>query len=285
MKSRKLTIQVLILLMSLCASCRAAERPNVLVIYTDDHRFSGVHALGGLQVQTPHMDRLAEEGFVFTRAYLQGSMHPATCIPSRHMFLTGRSLFDLEGRGSTIPPSSTMMGEAFGQAGYQTYHVGKWHNDAASLARSAGTGEPVMGFAYLRDHFRMPLFEWDAAGNYPREAAYLLTYADDGSIIRRPISPEDKKEPSGSEADGPHSSEIFADGAIDLIEKQDPEQPFFMYLAFHAPHDPRQAPEAYKALYPPESIELPPSYLPQHPFDNGEMTVRDERLAAWPRTP
>jgi arylsulfatase A-like enzyme len=58
-----------------------------------------------------------------------------------------------------------------------------------------------------------------------------------------------------------------------------------MYLAFHAPHDPRQAPEAYRALYPPESIKLPPSYLPQHPFDNGEMTIRDERLPPWPRTP
>ncbi|HKL20284.1 MAG TPA: sulfatase-like hydrolase/transferase, partial [Tichowtungia sp.] len=143
----------------------------------------------------------------------------------------------------------------------------------------------VMGFAYLRDHFRMPLFDWDPSGQYSKESAYLLTYDDEGKVIRRSITDEDKKEPSGTEADGPHSSEIFADGAIDLIKTHDSDHPFFMYLAFHAPHDPRQAPEAYRQLYPLESIELTPSYLPQHPFDNGEMTIRDEALAPWPRTP
>ncbi|MEM9849407.1 MAG: sulfatase-like hydrolase/transferase, partial [Bacteroidota bacterium] len=63
------------------------------------------------------------------------------------------------------------------------------------------------------------------------------------------------------------------------------EQPYFMYLAFHAPHDPRQAPVDYKAMYPTESIKLPPSYLSQHPFDNGHLFLRDEALAPWPRTP
>lgn len=58
-----------------------------------------------------------------------------------------------------------------------------------------------------------------------------------------------------------------------------------MYLAFHAPHDPRQAPKKYKDLYPEDDIQLPPSYLAQHPFDNGHMTTRDEALAVWPRTP
>ena len=58
-----------------------------------------------------------------------------------------------------------------------------------------------------------------------------------------------------------------------------------MYLAFHAPHDPRQAPQKYVDMYKPEDIDLPPSYVQQHPFDNGDMVLRDEALAPWPRTP
>lgn len=58
-----------------------------------------------------------------------------------------------------------------------------------------------------------------------------------------------------------------------------------MYLAFHAPHDPRQAPQEYLDMYNPDAIQLPPSYMQQHPFDNGDMTLRDEALAPWPRTP
>lgn len=61
-------------------------------------------------------------------------------------------------------------------------------------------------------------------------------------------------------------------------------RPFFMYLAFATPHDPRVASEEYLDMYPPESIPLPPNYLPVHPFDNGEMVIRDELLAPWPRT-
>ncbi len=59
--------------------------------------------------------------------------------------------------------------------------------------------------------------------------------------------------------------------------------PFFLYLAFAMPHDPRVASQEYLDMYPPESIPLPPDYLPLHPFDNGEMIVRDELLAPWPR--
>lgn len=58
-----------------------------------------------------------------------------------------------------------------------------------------------------------------------------------------------------------------------------------MYLAFPVPHDPRQAPQKYHNLYPVHKTQLTPSYLAQHPFDNGHYTTRDEQLAEWPRTP
>jgi len=62
-------------------------------------------------------------------------------------------------------------------------------------------------------------------------------------------------------------------------------KPFFMYLAFGNPHDPRVAAKEYLDLYDPEKIPLPPNFLPLHPFNNGEMKIRDESLAPWPRTP
>ena len=79
-----------------------------------------------------------------------------------------------------------------------------------------------------------------------------------------------------------------ADDAIAFLrehKKNDSGRPFFMYLAFGNPHDPRVAAKEYLDLYDPEKIPLPPNFLPFHPFNNGEMKIRDERLAPWPRTP
>ncbi len=76
----------------------------------------------------------------------------------------------------------------------------------------------------------------------------------------------------------------IVDGAVEFLQKRPKDRPFFMYLAFEAPHDPRVADPEYLARYDRSKIPLPKNYLPVHPFDNGEMTIRDEKLAAWPRT-
>jgi arylsulfatase A-like enzyme len=78
---------------------------------------------------------------------------------------------------------------------------------------------------------------------------------------------------------------LFSDAAIRFLREYKEERPFFLYVSYTAPHDPRMAPKEYVALYPPEKIRLPDNFLPEHPFDNGEMKVRDEQLAPWPRTP
>ena len=75
----------------------------------------------------------------------------------------------------------------------------------------------------------------------------------------------------------------IVDEAIEFLTKKD-ERPFMMYLAFSNPHDPRVAAEKYLKLYDRNTIPLPKNYLPFHPFNNGEMTVRDEALSPWPRT-
>lgn len=80
-------------------------------------------------------------------------------------------------------------------------------------------------------------------------------------------------------------STTHADTAISFLREDRGDKPFFLYVALAAPHDPRVAPQNYMDLYGPEDVVLPANYLPVHPFDNGEMTVRDEQLAPWPRTP
>jgi arylsulfatase A-like enzyme len=84
---------------------------------------------------------------------------------------------------------------------------------------------------------------------------------------------------------GRHTSEIFADAAIDFIRGHDGPDPFLAYVAFTAPHDPRSMPEAYLDLYDPDQLTLPPNLLPEHPFRFGWRDGRDERLAPYPRTP
>lgn len=268
------------------AQKRNHKKPNVLLIYTDDHRYSGIHVLGNMDVKTPNMDALAHNGMVFTNTYLMGSFSGATCVPSRAMLQTGVDLFHLKSQGHSIPENNTTMGEAFKKAGYQTHIVGKWHQDNASLNRSFDTGDKIMGrSAYLTDQFRMPYWDFDKNSNYTREDAYLLVYNEKGETFRRALTADDKRGPTGTEKNGPHTSEVFAENASNYIKTHSKKQPFFMYLAFHAPHDPRQAPQKYVDMYKPEDIDLPPSYVQQHPFDNGDMVLRDEALAPWPRTP
>ena len=76
----------------------------------------------------------------------------------------------------------------------------------------------------------------------------------------------------------------IVDGAITFLKERKEDRPFFMYLAFGNPHDPRVAAKKYLDLYQRDAIPLPKNFLPVHPFDNGEMIIRDELLAPWPRT-
>ncbi|MBX9789387.1 MAG: sulfatase-like hydrolase/transferase [Pirellulales bacterium] len=81
------------------------------------------------------------------------------------------------------------------------------------------------------------------------------------------------------------SATEHSDHAIEFLKQHDGARPFFMYLAPPVPHDPRLAPDEFTRLYDPEGLSLSKNFLPEHPFDNGELRVRDELLAPHPRTP
>jgi arylsulfatase A-like enzyme len=76
----------------------------------------------------------------------------------------------------------------------------------------------------------------------------------------------------------------IGDAAVEFLKGRDKSRPFFMYLAFGNPHDPRVVNDEYRNKYVEAKMPLPVNYLPLHPFDNGWLAGRDEQLAAWPRT-
>jgi len=182
----------------------------------------------------------------------------AVCMPSRAMLMTGRHLFHLAGNGRRIPREHALMPEVFRNAGYVTFGTGKQHNGKEAFARSFSDGGKIF-FGGMSDHYRVPVRDFDPSGKY----------SDDGVYVE----------------EGKHSSELFSDAAVRFLREYKGDAPFFMYVSYTAPHDPRKMPEKYLRMYDPEKIPLPENFLPEHPFDNGELRVRDEKLAPWPRTP
>lgn len=229
----------------------APARPNVVVIFTDDQRADTIAALGNPVIRTPNLDRLASAGLAFRRAYMMGGMTAATCVPSRAMLLGGRSLFRAD---SSLADADTWPA-AFGRAGYATFMSGKWHNAKPGVARSFAAARAVF-IGGMGDPMTIPLHD-----------------LRDGKLAPRPVGPH------------AHACEVFADEAVRFLKDHDGRRPFLLYLPFDAPHDPHIVPDGFPVTYDPAAIPLPPNFLPVHPFDNGEMEVRDEVLLPTPRPP
>lgn len=231
-------------------AARAADsRPNVLVIFTDDQRADTIAALGNPVIKTPNLDRLVSRGLSFNRAYMQGGLNAATCVPSRAMLLSGQGLFRIDEqlmRDETWPA-------AFGRAGYSTFVTGKWHNGPKSITRCFQEGRGIF------------------AGGMTNPLKAPLSDVVDGTLAPSQLAAK-------------HACEVFADEAIEFINAPH-ERPFFCYVAFDAPHDPHIVPEGFPVHYSADQLPLPPNFLPQHPWNNGETTVRDELLLDWPRRP
>lgn len=231
------------------AQPKSTTRPNVLFLFSDDQRADTIRTLGNPLITTPTLDQLVNEGTTFTRAYCMGAQQGAVCVPSRAMMLSGKTLF----RISEKLENTTTWPQVFADAGYATYGIGKWHNTPPAFVNTFQAGKAVF-FGGMNDPYTMPLQDLQA----------------DHQLVNKRTA--DK-----------HATELFADAAIEFLQ-QKRAQPFALYVAFTLPHDPRTAPKEFRARYAANKLPLPKNFLPLHPFDNGEMTVRDERLAPWPRT-
>ncbi len=252
-----------------------SQRPNILLLFTDDQRFDTIGALGYREVATPNIDRLVHRGTAFTSAYIMGGSCGAVCMPSRAMLMTGRTLYHLDAQGQSIPEEHVLLGEALQAAGYRTFGTGKWHNGPRAYARSFTDGAEIF-FGGMDDHWNVPACDFDPDGHYDNVRPFIRDPFGGCAVATRHV---DHITP------GKHSSELFSDAAISFLERYDGYAPFFAYVAFMAPHDPRTMPQEYRDRYDPQATVLPANYMPEHPFDNGELRVRDELLAGFPRTP
>ncbi|WP_071134435.1 sulfatase-like hydrolase/transferase [Millionella massiliensis] len=240
----------------------AQQRMNVLFILTDDLQSKSIHALGCADVHTPNIDYIFSQGTAFTNCYTNGAIGGALSMPSRAMIMTGRGMFDIARDGWVISPRHTMLPEQLRSLGYRTFETGKWHSDYEAFNRAFSEGENIFFggmHPYETGGHTMPLLmHYDPKGDYKNQKPFV----------------GDK-----------FSSEMYADAAVEFLQKSAGDTtPFFAYVAFTSPHDPRNRHPEYGRTYDPDTIALPVNYRPRHAFDNGELTVRDEVVIPAPRS-
>ena len=207
------------------------DRPNVLVILVDDLGRGDLSCCGAPDLKTPHLDRLAAEGATFSNFYANCTV----CSPTRASLLTGRfpDLVGVPGviRGSPkryansfgyFAPDAATLGDLLGKAGYATALVGKWH---------LGLREPNLPNRRGFDHFHGFLGDMmDDYTTHRRRGQNLMRL--DGETI----------DPRG------HATDLFTDWACRYIAgRKGRKQPFFLYLAYNAPHTPIQPPASWLA--------------------------------------
>lgn len=212
------------------------DHPNVIVIMTDDLGYVDVGFNGSIDIPTPNIDRIAKQGVKFTNGY---TPYPV-CSPSRAGFITGRyqQRFGYE-RNVQYRPNDPKMGlpktektipEVMGQVGYTSGVIGKWH-----LGAHISNHPLNRGFDFFYGHL----------GGGHRYFPEELTIEDSYSISDEPLSYRTwimrNHQP---EKTNQYLTDEFSDEAIEFIEKNH-KGPFFLYLAYNAPHGPLQATSKY----------------------------------------
>lgn len=240
------------------------KKPNILFLFTDDQRGGTIGAMDKYHVQTPNMDQLVHDGTSFTNSYILGATTAAVCSPSRAMLMTGRHYFNVEPnvyaqfaypKEEQGKSDKLTFPEYFKSHGYTTFATGKQHNGEIWLER---------GFSEIKSAFLggMTTHFGTKVSDYTPESGWSKPYKNETKF----------------------SSEVFADAAVDFLSSYKKENPFLMYVAFTAPHDPRTPPQEFEDMYPTEDIELPKNFMPQHPFEIADEKIRDEVLVPFPRT-
>ena len=191
----------------------AAEKPNIIVIITDDMGFSDIGPYGG-EIPTPHLDKLAAGGVKFSQFY-----NCAKCEPSRASLLTGQQFWTKNPKVA-VRKDTPNVGEVLRTAGYRNLMVGKWHVDGNPFERGFDRHFGFMGggtdFFLGDDSFTLDGKPWPV----PKKDFYVTT--------------------------------ALTEQAVRFIREEKaahPEQPFFLYVAYNAPHAPIQAPAELVAKY------------------------------------
>eukprot|EP00903_Cladosiphon_okamuranus_P003977 g3975.t1 len=259
---------IVALSLSAVAKLNAAEKPNILFIFTDDQSYETIGAHGLTDIDTPNLDRLVKEGASFEKAYNMGSWVGAVCMASRAGMNTGAFLWKAETAAREVAKGERpAWSQRMSAAGYETYMTGKWH--------VAGVSAPN-----VFDHTT------NVKAGMPKAVPGGYNRPKDEADYEKGWKPWDKKN-GGFWEGGLHWSELQANDAISYLEDTGKSgKPFFLYLAFNAPHDPRQAPREYIDMYPLDRIKLPENFMEAYPDQGpkGVPVIRDEKLMPFPRT-
>ncbi|MDX1285393.1 MAG: sulfatase [Draconibacterium sp.] len=229
---RKTVWNILIVLIIITSgiSCKQ-QQPNVIFILTDQWRASALGYAGDKQVQTPYLDKFAEEAVNFKNAV---SVTPV-CTPYRASLMTGRypSTTGMFINDLYLPSEEICFAEIFNDAGYNTAYLGKWHLDGHGRSSNVAP-ERRQGWKFWKasecDH------------NYPKEHYF------------------DNEDPIKKHWEG-YSTYAIADEANLYMENHaGKDQPFCLFISLGTPHFPHQtAPEEYKTLYQTDKLQLPPN--------------------------
>ena len=197
-------------------------KPNLLVILVDDLGYGDLASYGAPDMRTPHIDRLVAEGMRFSNAYANCPV----CSPTRAALLTGRyqELVGVPGVIRTHPrsswgrltPEARLIPQLLKPAGYTSAIVGKWHLGLESPDRPTDRGFDLFhGFL------------GDMMDDYYNHRRHGINY------MRRQTRQID---PKG------HATDLFTQWACDLLRNVGTNNPFFLYMAYNAPHKPIQPP-------------------------------------------
>lgn len=274
---------------------KSVSKPNFIFFFADDLTFESINALGFGEVHTPNLDRLVNNGSSFSHAYNMGGWNGAICVASRAMIISGSYIWNAQkkshawAQGDSIAIDETWS-RLLEKAGYDTYMSGKWHVEAPAKriftdARHIRPGMP----SDRRSELGSAIKKWkEESGEMKDWNDYMpLGYA-------RPTGPDDSEwSPTdtlqgGFWEGGTHWSEVVKEDALSFLKMANKkENPFFMYLAFNATHDPRQAPQRFIDMYPLKNIKVPENFMLEYPWKDSignPPSLRDEALAPFPRT-
>ncbi|MGE3310479.1 MAG: sulfatase [Limisphaerales bacterium] len=244
------------------SASRAGAPPiNVLFIAVDDMN-NDLGCYGHPSVRTPNIDRLAERGVRFDRAYCQFPL----CSPSRTSVMTGRrpdttQVYDLRRHFREVLPDVVTMGQLFQGAGYHVARVGKiYHYGNPGQIGTSGLDDPPTWHEFVNPKGVDKTEEESLVENFTPKRGL-------GSALALHAS----RAPDEAHTDG-----LVASETIRLLEANR-DRPFFIAAGFYRPHCPYIAPQRYFDLYPPAKIQLPP-------FDRREWETVPE-AALWLREP
>lgn len=227
------------------------QRPNFLLVYTDQQRHDAVGANGNEVIRTPHIDALAYSGTNFRQMYAASP----NCMPSRAAFATGRypHVNGVRWNGMRLPAGEVTFIQQLADAGYDTVLYGKLHLSPHQLRRG---DDPTFGFGIaniaenLRPHAYSAYRDWLRA-NYPEQVndTRTVTY-DEGLQVWVPALPAEA-----------HFSSWAGNEMVSFLQSN-PREPFFATISFVDPHHPFAPPEPYASMYDP--LEVPqPAYTPR----------------------